>query len=55
MYGVWRLWAAWQAGVEQTAAVASSGIAMSLAAAVVLDYYLIYWNVVRVRLRRSGV
>ena len=55
-YGVWRVWAAWEAGVDQTAAVVASGIAMSLAAgAVVLGYYLIYWNAVRVRLRRSGV
>ena len=53
-YGVWRVWAAWQAGVEQIAAVAGSGIAMSIAAgAVVLGYYLIYWNAVRVRLRRN--
>jgi hypothetical protein len=56
-YGVWRVWAAWQAGVEQIAVVAGAGIAMSLAAgAVVLGYYLIYWIAVRRRLRllRSG-
>ena len=51
-YGVWRVWAAWQAGVEQIAAVAGSGIAMSMAAgAVVLGYYLTYWIAVRRRLR----
>ena len=53
-YGVWRMWAAWQAGVEQTAAVAASGIAMSIAAgAVVLGYYMIYWIAVRRRLHSS--
>ena len=51
-YGVWRVWAAWQAGVEQIAAVAGSGIAMSIAAgAVVLGYYFIFWIAVRRRLR----
>lgn len=52
VYGLWRTWAAWRAGVEQMAAVAASGIAMSMAAgAVVLGYYLIYWMAVRHRLR----
>jgi hypothetical protein len=52
MYGVSRVWAAWQAGVEQVAALATSGVAMSIAAgAVVLGYYLIYWIAVRRRLR----
>jgi hypothetical protein len=51
-YGIWRVWAAWQAGVEQIAAVAGSGIATSIAAgAVVLGYYLIFWIAVRRRLR----
>ena len=50
-YGVWRVWAAWRAGMEQIAAVAGSGVAMSLAAgAVVLGYYLIYWTAVRRRI-----
>jgi len=53
-YGVWRLWAAWRAGLEQIAAVAAPGIAMSFAAgAVVLGYYLMYWIAVRRRLRSS--
>jgi hypothetical protein len=53
-YGVWRVWAAWQAGVEQIAAVAAPGIAMSFAAgAVVLGYYVMYWTAVRRRLRSS--
>jgi hypothetical protein len=54
VYGLWRMWAAWQAGVEQLTAMAASGIAMSIAAgAVVLGYYLIYWIAVRRRLRTS--
>jgi hypothetical protein len=53
-YGFWRVWAAWQAGVEEIGAVAVPGIAMSLAAgAVVLGYYLLYWIAVRRRLRSS--
>ena len=52
LYGIWRVWAAWQAGVEPIAAVAGSGIAMSMAAgAVVLGYYLTYGIAVRRRLR----
>lgn len=54
LYGVWRVWAAWQAGVEQIAFVTASGIASSIAAgAVVLGYYLIYWIAVRRRLLSS--
>jgi hypothetical protein len=53
-YGVWRMWAAWQVGVEQLAGVAASGIAVSIAAgAVVLGYYLVYWIAVRRRLQSS--
>ena len=51
-YGVWRTWEAWRAGIGQMAAVAASGIAMSMAAgAIVLGYYLIYWIAVRRRVR----
>jgi hypothetical protein len=51
-YGFWRVWAAWRDGVEPIAAVATSGVAMSMAAgAVVLGYYLIYWTAVGRRLR----
>ena len=54
VYGVWRVWAGWQAGVERLAALTASGIAISIAAgAVVLGYYLIYWIAVRRRLRSS--
>jgi hypothetical protein len=53
-YGVWRVWAAWQAGVEQIAAVTATSVATSIAAgAVVLGYYLIYWTAVRRRLLAS--
>jgi hypothetical protein len=56
VYGFWRTWAAWQAGVEQMPAAAASGIAMSMAAgAVVLGYYLLYWTAVRAKLRSSRV
>ena len=54
IYGFWRVWNAWQSGVEEIATVAAPGIAMSMAAgAVVLGYYLIYWTAVRRRLRSS--
>ena len=54
VYGFWRVYAAWQAGSDQIAAVAASGLAMSMAAAaVVLGYYLIYWIAVRRRVSRS--
>jgi hypothetical protein len=53
-YGVWRVWAAWQGGVEPIAAVAVPGITMSIAAgAVVPGYYLLYWIAVHRRLRSS--
>ena len=53
-YGLWRVWASWQAGIEAIGTVAASGIQMSLAAgAVVLGYYLIFWIAVRRRLRSS--
>ena len=54
VYGFWRTWSAWHAGVDQLPAVAASGVAMSMAAgAVVLGYYLVYWIAVRVRLRSA--
>ena len=52
VYGFWRVYAAWQAGSDQIAEVAASGVAMSMAAAAVaLGYYLIYWIAVRRRCR----
>jgi hypothetical protein len=56
VYGLWRTWAAWRAGIEQMTAVAASGVATSMAAgAVVLGYYLIYWIAVRSKLRSVRV
>jgi hypothetical protein len=53
LYGFWRSWQAWAAGVDYSAWPAASGIAGSIAAgAVVLGYYLIYWLGVRRRLKR---
>jgi hypothetical protein len=53
LYGFWRSWQAWGAGLDYTAWVASSGVAGSMgAAAVVLGHYLIYWLGVRRRLKR---
>jgi hypothetical protein len=51
LYGFWRSWHAWRAGLEYTSWVVASGIAGSMAAgAVVLGYYLAYWFGVRRRL-----
>jgi hypothetical protein len=57
LYGFWRSWHAWTAGVEAWGA--AFGIAQSMGAgAVVLGYYLTYWLGVRHRLvvhRRAGL
>jgi hypothetical protein len=51
VYGFWRSWHAWNAGLGSFGA--AFGIAQSMAAgAVVLGYYLTYWMGVRRRLRR---
>jgi hypothetical protein len=53
LYGFWRSWQAWNAGLGHTSEVVLSGVAGSMAAgAVVLGYYLVYWVGVRHRLRR---
>jgi hypothetical protein len=57
VYGMWRVWHAWQARVGETSWLASSGVAGSLAVGgVALGYYLTYWGGVRRRLprRRPG-
>ena len=52
LYGFWRSWHAWQAGLEGGTWLAATGVAGSLAAGgVVLGYYLIYWAGVRRRLK----
>lgn len=53
IYGFWRSWQMWQAGVHGVAWAAASGVAGSLAAgAIVLGYYFTYWVGVRRRLAR---
>jgi hypothetical protein len=53
LYGFWRAWTTWRAGLQDESWLAVAGIAGSLAAgAVVLGYYLTYWLGVRHRLRR---
>jgi hypothetical protein len=50
LYGVWRSWHAWSAGLHAWSA--AFGVAGSMAAgAVVLGYYLAYWLGVRRRLK----
>ena len=52
VYGLWRTGAAWRRGMSELAAVAASGVPLSMAAgAIVLGYYLIYWLGVRRRVR----
>ena len=54
MFGFWRAWHTWRAGLDDAAWVAAAGVATSMAAgAVVLGYYLVYWIGVRGRLRRQ--
>ena len=54
MFGFWRAWHTWRAGLDDAAWVAAAGVAKSMAAgAVVLGYYLVYWIGVRARLRRQ--
>ena len=52
LYGFWRAWHTWRAGVEGASWVGAAGVAESMAAgAIVLGYYFIYWIGVRRRLR----
>jgi hypothetical protein len=50
VYGFWRGWHTWRAGVDGTSWIAESGAAGAMAAgAVVLGYYFLYWMGVRRR------
>lgn len=52
LYGFWRGWATWRAGLEDGSWFVAAGVAGSMGAgAVVLGYYLVYWLGVRRRLR----
>jgi hypothetical protein len=52
IYGFWRSWHAWRAGLTGGTWLAATGVDGSLAAGgVVLGYYLVYWAGVRRRLR----
>jgi hypothetical protein len=53
LYGVWRGWESWRAGLQGESWFVAAGVAGSMAAgAVVLSYYLTYWVGVRRRHRR---
>lgn len=55
LYGLWRSWASWRAGLSGGAWFVSAGLAGAMAAgAVVLGYYLVYWFGVRRVLRRHS-
>ena len=53
MFGFWRAWHTWRAGLDDQSWFAAAGVEKSMAAgAVVLGYYLVYWIGVRRHLRR---
>lgn len=55
LFGFWRAWHTWGAGLDDASWFAAAGVAESMAAgAVVLGYYLAYWIGVRRRIRRRG-
>jgi hypothetical protein len=55
VYGLWRGWESWRAGIHGESWIVHAGVAGSLAAgAVVLGYYLAYWIGVRRRYRRHA-
>lgn len=58
LYGFWRSWQAWGAGLDYRTWATAAGVAGAMGAgATVLGYYLVYWVGVRRRLkrwRRSG-
>ena len=55
LYGFWRSWASWRAGLSGESWFVEAGVAGAMAAgAVVLGYYLTYWLGVRRRLKRHA-
>jgi hypothetical protein len=55
LYGVWRGWQSWRAGMQGESWFVAAGVAGAMAAgAVVLGYYLAYWIGVRRRYRRHA-
>ena len=55
LYGFWRGWESWRAGMEGQSWFVAAGVAGSMAAgAVVLGYYLAYWLGVRRRIKRHA-
>ena len=55
LYGFWRGWHTWRAGLHDESWFVVAGVAESMAAgAVVLGYYLAYWIGVRRRIRRHA-
>src|SRR5215203_5458843 len=55
VYGLWRSWASWRAGLSGGSWFVAAGLAGAMAAgAVVLGYYVTYWFGVRRMLRRHG-
>jgi hypothetical protein len=56
LYGFWRAWHTWRAGLEDGSWIAATGVAGAMGAgAVVLGYYLAFWIGVRSRLKRAQV
>ena len=55
LYGLWRSWESWRAGLSGESWFVAAGLAGAMAAgAVVLGYYLIYWLGVRRQIRRHA-
>ena len=55
LYGFWRAWASWRAGLSGESWFVESGVAGAMAAgAVVIGYYLVYWLGVRRQIRRHA-
>jgi hypothetical protein len=53
LYGFWRSWHAWRAGLHGGSWFVAAGVPGSLAAGgIVLGYYLVYWAGVRRRLKK---